>query len=115
MSDAHHLMNVVFSEATKLEGQSHRSSSNFSTRYITLANNKTPSKIRFNMKSFKDLSDLPNVSFEVFKDVSGGNDTWIYGRVYNNETYSYKSSDSFYIYDPQGATEPFLIEITAVE
>lgn len=88
---------VILSEPAPLAGENHRSSGNYDFRAL-----KNARQIRWKCE--------PGISFKVMRD-EYFQDPVLWKDVRNNTVTDYIDLDKIYIADPEGAREPFRIEI----
>ncbi len=111
-----HREEIVYSHPVPFEGQSHRSSGNFSTRYIQDPNGKKPKSLLWEV-----ISDIPDeinkITFKVYEDVPMGFDKSKFGdkRIRNGQRTEFIDEREIYIYLPNGATKPFKVRITGLD
>lgn len=116
MSKKIHREEIVYSHSEPFEGQRHRSSGNFSTRYIQDSNGKKPKSLWWEI-----ISDVPNeankITFQIYEDIPNGSDECKFGgkSISNGQRTEYIDETKIYIYLPKGATKPFRVRITGFD
>lgn len=115
MSELHREERIISHENPFL-GQKHRSSGNFSTRYIQDPYGKTPKSLLWEIDPGKG-DDKNKISFLVYEDVAHGIDSAKFNeiRITNGQRTAYIDERKVYIHSPQGATVPFTVKITGMD
>lgn len=114
MSENHN-EETIRSHAKPFKGQHHRSSGNFSTRYIQDSSGRKPKSLLWEI-----IPDKPNeknkISFKVYEDVVFGIDRKKFKgtQITNGQRTQYIDERKIYIHSPQGATAPFTVRITGM-
>ena len=113
MSKEIHREEIVYSHPVPFKGQKHRSSGNFSTRYIQDANGKKPKSLFWEILS-DDQKEINKITFQVYEDVPGGIDKGKFKkkRIRNGQRTPFIDERKLYIYLPKGAKKPFKVRIT---
>lgn len=116
MSKEFHREEIVYSHPVPFEGEKHRSSGNFSTRYIQDSNGKTPKSLLWEIIS-DDPSEKNKITFQVYEDVPGGFDKGKFcdKSIRNGQRTEFIDERMIYIYLPKGATKPFKVRITGLD
>lgn len=111
-----HREEQICSHATPFSGQKHRSSGNFSTRYIQDSNGKKPKSLLWEIIPGPQ-DDARKISFEVYEDVPAGLDRGKFGdkRIKHGDRTPFIDERKIYIYLPKGATKPFTVRITGMD
>lgn len=112
----YHREERIYSHAKPFSGQHHRSSGNFSTRYIQDPNGKKPKSLLWEIIPEKP-EEKNKISFMVYEDVVNGIDRKkIEGlRIVNGQRTKYIDERKIYIHSPEGATAPFTVKITGMD
>ncbi|PFJ91591.1 DeoR family transcriptional regulator [Bacillus cereus] len=101
------LIATVLSQTSPLEGQSNRSSGNFSTESL-------PVGTQYLKWVITDGGNPDIISFNVMKDVSSGTDPIIFSAVLNGNKTTVESARSLYIANPRNAADPFNVSVYAI-
>ncbi|MCM1185409.1 MAG: hypothetical protein NC251_00510 [Lachnoclostridium sp.] len=112
----YHREERIYSHPKPFNGQRHRSSGNFSTRYIQDPNGKKPKSLLWEIIAEKP-DEKNKISFKVYGDVANGvDDKKLKGiRIVNGQRTMYIDERSLYIHSPEGATAPFTVVITGMD
>lgn len=116
MSKEFHREEVVYSHPGPFEGQKHRSSGNFSTRYIQDSNGKKPKSLLWEIIS-DDPNEANKITFQVYEDVVRGLDKSKFGgkTIRNGQRTEFIDERKIYIHSPKGATKAFKVRITGFD
>ena len=110
-----HCEETIRSHAQPFKGQHHRSSGNFSTRYIQDSRGEKPKSLLWEI--IPDKPDERNkISFKVYEDVVNGVDSKKFDgiQIVNGQRTQYIDERKIYIHSPQGASAPFTVRITGM-
>lgn len=112
----YHREERIYSHAKPFDGQHHRSSGNFSTRYIQDPKGKKPKSLLWEVISEK-TEEKNKISFKVYEDVVNGIDNKKFEglRIVNGQRTKYIDERKVYIHSPEGATAPFTVKITGMD
>lgn len=100
----------VLSQPKPQNGQNNRSSGNFSIESLPSGT----TALYWQVVRQNGTSELSGVSFRVMRDKSAGKDPVIFNGLANGYTSSVRTSRNFYIANPSGATENFIVKVYAV-
>lgn len=96
---------TVTSDANVQTDQDHRSSGDFSTEGAPSGTSRIQFVVTGN-------SNYREISFNVMRDKSWGDDPTVWSGVKNNTIVDYESSRTYYIADPTGAGgDSFIVEV----
>ncbi|MBS7008010.1 phosphatidylinositol-specific phospholipase C domain-containing protein [Anaerostipes sp.] len=111
-----HREETILSHAKPFRGQTHRSSGNFSTRYIQDPNGKEPKSLLWEIIA-GDNDEASKISFQVYEDVAGGFDKGKFGdkRITSGTRTPFIKEREIYIYCPEGAKASFNVRITGMD
>lgn len=111
-----HREETILSHAKPFEGQTHRSSGNFSTRYIQDANGKEPKSLLWEIVA-KNHSEASKISFKVYEDVPGGLDKSKFKdkRITSGTRTPFIKERKIYIYCPEGADTSFTVRVSGMD
>lgn len=112
----HHREEKICSHPKPFSGQHHRSSGNFSTRYIQDEAGKKPKSLLWEIIPEKE-AERNKISFQIYEDIVRGIDKKKFQgiRISNGQRTKYIDERKIYIHDPQGATAPFTVKITGLD
>lgn len=112
MSKEIHREEVIHSHAHPFQGQSHRSSGNFSTRYIHDEKGRTPKSLIWKIIP-RDGDDASQISFQVYEDVPLGIDRKKFKgkKIRHGDKTAFINEREVYIYLPEGANSSFDVSI----
>lgn len=115
MSEIHREERII-SHPVPFDGQEHRSSGNFSTRYIQDSQGKKPESLLWEIIADKQ-DDASNISFQVYGDDPRGIDDDIFGgkRIKSGNRTKFIDERMVYIHSPQGAKKPFTVRVTGMD
>lgn len=113
MSKEIHREEVIRSHAQPFNGQSHRSSGNFSTRYIQDSNGKKPKSLIWEIITGSS-DDASKISFQVYEDVPSGIDQKKFKgrRIRKGDRTAFIDERKLYIYLPEGARGSFEVRVS---
>lgn len=112
----YHREEIIRSHSKPFNGQTHRSSGNFSTRYIQDPCGKEPKSLLWEIVAEEKIAGS-NISFQVYEDVPGGFDKGKFGdkRITSGTRTPFIKERKIYIYCPEGADHSFTVRITGMD
>ena len=115
MATEYHREEVIVSHPHPFHGQHHRSSGNFSTRYLQDENGNNAKYLKWTVEG-RIRGESDNISFMIYEDVPAGIDRKkLNGRRLKNGSVTEAMDErKIYIHSPQSASDAFTVTVTGL-